>query len=105
MFTQVSKMKDGNGHFYVQNGIINGKLTYTLFGAEIDVTDSLPAGTPVLFGNIEEAVSVMIKQQSGLQEIVDTQQALRGSKLFVFDMYADSAVVNPQAIAKMVVTA
>lgn len=104
LFTQVAKMKDANGHYYVQNGIINGKLTYTLFGAEIDITDSLPAENPVIFGNIEEAVSVMVKQQSGLQEIVDSKTALAGTKLFVFDMYLDSAVVNPQAIAKVVVT-
>ncbi len=44
---------------------------------------------------------MMIKQQSGLQEIVDSKQALRGSKLFVFDMYIDSIVTNPQALVKL----
>ena len=34
-FNQVAKMKDSNGHYYMQNGVINGKLTYTLFGAEV----------------------------------------------------------------------
>lgn len=110
-FNKIAKLKDQNGHFYIQNGVVNGKLTYTLFGAEVNVTDSLDAGTtdgevPVVFGNIEEAVSVMIKEQAGLQQIsADTKQALRGSKLFLFDMYADAGVVNPQAVAKLNVIA
>lgn len=44
---------------------------------------------------------MMIKQQSGLQEIVDSKQVLRGSKLLVFDMYMDSIVTNPQALVKL----
>ncbi len=55
----------------------------------------------LIFGNYQEGVSMMIKQQSGLQEIVDSKQALRGSKLLVFDMYMDSIVTNPQALVKL----
>ncbi|WP_028390554.1 phage major capsid protein [Bacillus cihuensis] len=101
-FNKIAKMKDNQGHYYIQNGIVNGKLTYTLFGMAIDVTDALTAEVPVLFGNVTEAYSVMVKQEAGIQEIVDSVQALRGSKLFVFDAYMDGAVVNPQAIAKLV---
>ncbi|XCA85028.1 phage major capsid protein [Exiguobacterium mexicanum] len=100
-FDQVAKLKDTNGHFYMQSGVVNGKIIRTLFGAPVHVTDSLPAETPVIFGNYQEGVSMMIKQQSGLQEIVDSKQALRGSKLFVFDMYIDSIVTNPQALVKL----
>lgn len=103
-FNQIAKLKDGNGHFYMQNGIVNGKLTYTLFGAEVTTTDVLPATTPVVFGNFEEAVSVLVKKQMNLTKVVtDTTNALRGSSLFVFDAYMDSCVTNPQAIAKMTV--
>ncbi len=102
-FNQVSKLKDNNGHFYMQNGIVNGKLTYTLFGAAVDVTESLPDTTPVLFGNVERAVSVLIKQEAGLQEIVDSKLALKGAKMFLYDMYMDAAVVDSQAMAKLVV--
>ncbi|KEZ47175.1 phage major capsid protein [Metabacillus indicus] len=101
-FNQIAKLKDNNGHFFIQNGIVNGKLQHTLLGMPIDVTESLPATTPVVFGNVTEAVSLMIKKDFGLQEIADGQQALRGSLLFVFDAYMDSAVVNPQALAKLV---
>lgn len=108
-FNQVAKLKDANGHFYLQNGVVNGKLTYTLFGAEVCVTDALVfagTGTPVIFGSIEDGYGVMIKKGFGLQHVVgDTTQALRGSQLLVLDGYMDGAVYNPQALAKMVVTA
>ena len=105
-FNQIAKLKDGNGHFYMQNGVINGKLTYTLFGAEIIVTDALPDATPLLFGSIEEAYAIMIKKGFALQHVTgDTTQALRGSQLLVLDGYMDGAVYNPQALVKMNVTA
>lgn len=105
-FNQIAKLKDGNGHYYMQNGVINGKLTYTLFGAEVLVTDALPDATPVLFGSIEESYAIMIKQGFSLQHVTgDTTQALRGSQLLVLDGYMDGAVYNPQAIAKLTVNA
>ncbi|MGG1916039.1 phage major capsid protein [Priestia megaterium] len=105
-FNQIAKLKDGNGHFYMQNGVINGKLTYTLFGAEIIVTDALPDATPLLFGSIEEAYAIMIKKGFALQHVTgDTTQALRGSQLLVLDGYMDGAVYNPQALVKLNVTA
>ncbi|TGA99022.1 phage major capsid protein [Sporolactobacillus shoreae] len=103
-FQLVAKLKDGNGHFYLQSGVVNGKIGYTLFGLPVEITEALPAATPIVFGNITEAVTVMIKQQQGIQEIVDSQQALRGSKLYVFDAYMDAAVTNPQAVVKLSVS-
>lgn len=55
----------------------------------------------LIFGDYQKGASMMIKQQSGLQKIVDSQQVLRGSKLLVFDMYMDSIVINPQALVKL----
>lgn len=107
-FNVVSKMKDAMGHYYVQNGVINGKLTFTLFGAPVYITDVLDAGTtagdvPAVFGDYSEAVGMLIKKEQGLKEIIDGQQAVRGSRLYVFDFYADSAVINPQAVVKLVI--
>lgn len=110
-FNQIAKLKDGMNHYYIQNGVVNGRLTYTLFGAEVLVTDSLGDGTvagdvPMLFGNIEEAYSIMVKKGFGLKKIsLDTTQALRGSQLLVLDGYMDGAVVNPQAMAMLAITA
>lgn len=104
-FNQVAKLKDGNGHFYLQNGVVNGKLTYTLFGAEVVVTDSLPDATPVIFGSIEQAYAVLIKRGFALQHVIsDTTQALRGSQLLVLDGYMDGAVYNPQAVSVLKTT-
>jgi len=102
-FNAIAKKKDTNGHFYLQNGIVNGKFQYTLFGLPVDVTDALPDNTPVVFGNIEEAYSIMIKKGMGVTHVTaDTTNALRGSRLVVMDAYMDGAVVNPQAVAKLV---
>src|SRR5699024_12832976 len=92
-----------SGHFYVQNGVVNGKPTRTLFGAPVYVTTSLKdAPSQIIFANAYEAVAVMIKQSAGLQLIVDTNNALKGVKTLIYDMYLDSAVVNYQAIAKLI---
>lgn len=105
-FNAVAKLKDGNGHFYMQNGLVNGRLTYTLFGAPVLVTDALTDANPAIFGNIEESYAVMIKRGFTLQHVTgDTTQALRGSQLLVLDGYMDGAVYNTDAIAKMAVTA
>ncbi|WP_338816804.1 phage major capsid protein [Bacillus subtilis] len=99
-FNQVAKMKDSNGHYYMQNGVINGKLTYTLFGAEVIVTDQLPNETPAIFGSVQDAYAVLVKKGFALQHVTgDTTQAIRGSQLLVLDGYMDGAVYNPQAIS------
>lgn len=102
-FNTIAKEKDGNGHFYIQNGAVNGKLTYTLFGMPVEITEALPAETPVLFGNFAEAYSLMVKQEQGITEVsADTKNAMAGTKLFVYDAYMDGAVTNPQAVSKLV---
>ncbi|MBW9317279.1 phage major capsid protein [Bacillus subtilis] len=99
-FNQIAKMKDSMGHYYMQNGVVNGKLTYTLFGAEVIVTDQLPDGTPAIFGSVQDAYAVLVKKGFALQHVTgDTTQAIRGSQLLVLDGYMDGAVYNPQAIS------
>lgn len=102
-FNIVAALKDANGHFYVQNGVVNGRLTYTLFGAPIDVTDSITSTQyPCLFGSVEDTYAVMIKKGFALQRIAgDTTQALRGSQLLVLDGYMDGNVYNAQAMVKL----
>jgi HK97 family phage major capsid protein len=105
-FNQVAKMKDQMGHYYMQNGVVNGKLTYTLFGVEVIVTDQLLDGAPAIFGSVEDAYALMIKQGFALQHVMgDTTQALRGSQLLVLDGYMDGAIYNPQALSVMTVSA
>jgi len=107
-FNDVSRMKDNNGHHYLQNGVINGRPTKTLFGAEILVSQSLEQGNvagqvPVIFGNIEQSYAVMVKKGPQLQMIVDTEKALKGATGFVYDAYLDGQVYNNQAITKLTI--
>ena len=103
-FNDVSRMRDKNGHHYLQNGVINGRPTKTLFGAEVLVSQSLNGqAVPVIFGNIEQAYAVMIKQGPTLQMIVDGDKALKGATGFVYDAYLDGATYNNQAISKLTV--
>ncbi|MEK4011642.1 phage major capsid protein [Peribacillus sp. FSL M8-0224] len=108
-FNKLSKLKDGAGHFYMQNGIVNGRPTYTFLGLELTVTSSLEDGTdvgqvPCVFGNIEAGYAVMIKKDPQLITIQDTEQALKGSVGFLLDAYMDGAVYNPDALAKLTIT-
>ncbi|WP_328286789.1 phage major capsid protein [Metabacillus indicus] len=101
-YNEISKMKDKNGNFYIQNGTANGKPTKTLFGAEVLVSQNLEYGTvPCVFGNIEQSYAIMVKQGPKLQKVVDTDNALKGLTGFVYDSYLDGQVYNPQAIAKL----
>lgn len=103
MYKTLSHMKDARGQFYLQNGVVNGKPTRTLLGAPVHVTSALQSATSqMILCNDHEALSVMIKQASGLQLISDTENALKGIKTLLFDIYLDSTVTNPQAIVKLI---
>ncbi|RLQ89951.1 phage major capsid protein [Falsibacillus albus] len=109
-FNKAVKLKDAMGHYYMQNAVVNGKPTYTLFNRPVFVTEALDAGdtvgqVPVVFANLGQAYSILVKQEMNLRQIIDGQQALRGSQLLVLDGYMDGAVTNHAAIAKLTVTA
>ncbi|MCX2828365.1 phage major capsid protein [Bacillus pseudomycoides] len=110
-FNKVAKLKDANEQYYLQNGIVNGKVTYTLLGAPVRVSDAMEAGSavdehPVFFGNMSEAYAIGLRGEQSIQRISgDTTQALAGTVLIVGDMYLDGTVVNAQAIVRGKVTA
>lgn len=109
-FNRVVKLKDANGHYYLQNAVVNGKPAYTLFGQQVHVTEALSAGTvigdvPVVFANLGQAYSILVKKEMAIKQIVDGPNALRGSQLVVLDGYMDGAVTNSQAIVKLEVIA
>ncbi|MGD6962729.1 phage major capsid protein [Fictibacillus phosphorivorans] len=110
-FNQIAKLKDANGHFYVQKGSVNGKFQYTLQGFPVHVSDVLDAGAtvgdmPVVFGNFGQAYGIMVKKGMGVTKVAgDTTQALRGSVLYVADAHMDGAVINEQALARLIVKA
>lgn len=107
-YNRIAKLKDAVGHFYVQNGIVNGKPTTTLFGLGVVITSSLESGTtvgetPCILGSMHDGYAVMIKKGAELTQIKDTENALHGSVGFLFDAYLDGAVYNEDAITKLVI--
>ncbi|WP_430007566.1 phage major capsid protein [Metabacillus idriensis] len=109
-FNRLAKLKDGAGHFYMQNGEVNGRLSYTFIGLEVIVTDSLDAGdtvgqVPCVFGNVESGYAVMVKKGPQIITIQDIESALRGTAGFMLDAYMDGTVYNPEALSKLTITA
>ncbi|MGL4850938.1 MAG: phage major capsid protein [Clostridium sp.] len=101
-FQRVASMKEeGLGPFsseyLTQNGVKNGKVTYTLFGYPIVVTQGMP-NDKLIFGEIDKAYGMTINKNIELKHIFDdTIQATQGTHLLTADMYMDGAVINPQA--------
>ncbi len=99
LFGKLTQLKDGNGHKYVQGGVVNGKLQQTLLGLPVVVSDQLVEADGIIFGNVSQAYGIMVKEGFKLQYVSgDTQQSLNGTQLLVFDGYMDGAVINPQAL-------
>lgn len=99
LFNEIVKLEDGNGHKYVQGGVVNGRLQQLLLGLQVVVSDQLTKEDGIIFGKVSDAYGIMIKDGFELQYVTgDTQQATNGTELLVFDGYMDGTVINPQAI-------
>lgn len=103
LFNKVAKLKDATGHYFLQSGLVNGKVNYMLFGAPVHVSEAITSDQyPVLFGNFLQSTGILIKKNSQLTKITaDSTQALRGAQMFIFDVYMDGATINKQAVAKL----
>lgn len=98
-FNNVRKLKDNNGDFLLQNGTVNGRLSTTIQGFPVYVTDVLVKEDGIVFGDISSAYGILIKQGFHLNHVNgDTQQTLNGTQLLAFDGYMDGAVINPEAL-------
>jgi len=99
LFSEITKLEDGNGHKYIQGGVVNGRLQQTLLGLPVVVSDQLTAKDGIIFGSVKDAYAIMVKDDFTLQYVTgDTQQATNGTQLLVFDGYMDGNVINPEAI-------
>lgn len=99
LFSELTKLVDGNGHKYVQGAVVNGRLQQTLLGLPVVVSDQLTAEDGIIFGNVKEAYGIMVKSEFKLQYVSgDTQQATHGTQLLVFDGYMDGNVINHDAL-------
>ncbi|PEA56342.1 phage major capsid protein [Bacillus pseudomycoides] len=101
-FSVISKLKDATGQYLVTS-IKDAEAHYKLMGLDIVISADMPdvaAGNKaVVLANMSEAVAVMVKKGLNLLKIdTDTTQGLRGSALFIGDIYMDSKVLNTQAL-------
>lgn len=100
-YNKVAKLKTADGQYYVQNGVVNGKLTNTLFGLPIVVTEKITEDMPCYLGDIKQAYCIMIKKGFELKHIFgDTVQAVQGTHLLLLDIYMDGTILNTQAIIR-----
>lgn len=102
LYQKVAQLQDAEGHYYVQNGVVNGKLGSTLFGLPIVVSDKITKAVPCFLGDIKEAYSIMIKKDFELKHVfADTTQAIQGTHLLLLDIYMDGTVLNTQAVVRL----
>ena len=101
-FNKIAMLKDGNGNFLLQSGIINGKPNYSLFGSPVEITDELGGTDKFLncyFGDLGKAYAMMIKRGMTIARVnSDTEAILHATELVAIDIFADGTVVNPQAV-------
>lgn len=104
MFKLIAKLKDGNGHYYLNYDVANNETVYKLFGHEILVSSAMPAPTTgkqaVIFANLAEGYATMVKQGVQLKKLDSTSdEAARGVVKVLVEAYMDGKVANKQAIA------
>lgn len=105
-FTAVSLLEDGNGHKYVQNGIVNGKFTYTLAGIPIIIDNHMDdlqsSKKPIILANIAEAYSINLLQDITVKRLSEIE-FLNGVEVFAGYVMADGKITNEDAVKVMTV--
>lgn len=101
-YRKIALLKDGEGHYFLQNGVVNGRLTKTLLGFEIVRCPYMTADAPVYFGDLGSAYAMMIRKGMELQHVSgDTQNAQARTHLLIMDVFMDGCVKNAQAIVRL----
>lgn len=102
VFNAIAKLKDGNGHYFLVSNFAETKPVYKLFGRPVLINDAMPGliadARSVLFANFKAGYATMTKKELNLQEITDSNAALKGVRQFMLDGYMDGKVYNPEAI-------
>ena len=100
-FTKTALLEDGNGHKYVQNGVVNGKFTYTIGGTPIIIDNNMPDYTSgqvaIVLANIADAYSINLLQDIVVRRL-DQIEFTRGVEVFAGYLMADGKITNQDAI-------
>ena len=107
-FTKTALLEDGNGHKYVQNGVVNGKFTYTIGGIPIIIDNNMPDYTngqvAIVLVNIADAYSINLLQDIVVRRL-DQLEFTKGVEVFAGYLMADGKITNQDAIKVGKVTA
>lgn len=100
-FTKTALLADGNGHKYVQNGVVNGKFTYTIAGLPIIIDNNMKdlSGTneAIILANINECYAVNMLQDIVVRRL-DQVEFTKGVEVFAGYVMADGRIINQDAI-------
>ena len=100
-FTKTALLEDGNGHKYVQNGVVNGKFTYTIGGTPIIIDNNMPdyesGQVAIVLANIADAYSINLLQDIVVRRL-DQIEFTRGVEVFAGYLMADGKITNQDAI-------
>ena len=100
-FTKTALLEDGNGHKYVQNGVVNGKFTYTIGGIPIIIDNNMPDYTngqvAIVLVNIADAYSINLLQDIVVRRL-DQIEFTKGVEVFAGYLMADGKITNQDAI-------
>lgn len=100
-FTKCALLTDGNGHKYVQGGVVNGKFQYTLAGTPIIIDNNMPdyetGNKAIILANIADCYSINVLQDIVLKKL-DQVEFLNGVEVFASYMMADGKITNEDAI-------
>lgn len=107
-FSQVALLEDGNGHKYVQNGIVNGKFTYTIGTIPIIIDNHMPdystGNKAIILANIGECYSINMLQDIVVKRL-DQVEFLNGVEVFAGYLMADGKISNQDALVVAEVSA
>lgn len=107
-FTKTALLEDGNGHKYVQNGVVNGKFTYTIGGTPIIIDNNMPdyasGQVAIVLANIADAYSINLLQDIVVRRL-DQIEFTKGVEVFAGYLMADGKITNQDAIKVGKVTA
>lgn len=101
----LKKMKDGDGHYYVQNGVVNGKLTSTFMGVQLlehAGMDAVDTGKVALALIGQGAVKQVVSSEVEVLPIFG-ENVKAGKRVFNIDIIHDVVVADEDKVKLLAV--
>lgn len=101
----LKKLKDNDGHFYVQNGVVNGKLTSTFMGVQLlehAGMDTFAGGKVVLALVGQGAVKQVVSSEVEVLPVFG-ENIKQGKRVYNIDIIHDVVVADEDKVKLLVV--